>query len=161
MTFEPLLTQLAFTQFAAAKTTADITHEESLRRAVADGSHMNWLMGHIVNGRNGMLRLLGEAPLWSDDEAAPYQRGAAFRPPEGYRDFAEIVALFQGSQERVLAALNTTTPERWNAVAPREHVLREGMTVGEMVSALVFHEAYHVGQTGILRRLIGKEGAIR
>ena len=60
MTVEPLLTQLAFTQFAAIKTTAGVTHKESLRRAVADGSHMNWIMGHIVNGRSGMLRLLGK-----------------------------------------------------------------------------------------------------
>jgi len=26
---------------------------------------------------------------------------------------------------------------------------------------LIFHQAYHAGQTGILRRLAGKEGAIR
>ena len=26
---------------------------------------------------------------------------------------------------------------------------------------LLFHEAYHVGQTGVLRRLLGRSGAIR
>ena len=56
MTVEPLLTQLAFTQFAIAKNTAGVTQAESLRRAVDDGSHMNWVMGHIINGRSGMLR---------------------------------------------------------------------------------------------------------
>jgi hypothetical protein len=28
----------------------------------------------------------------------------------------------------------------------------------ERVSHLAFHEAYHVGQTGILRRIVGREG---
>jgi hypothetical protein len=161
MTVDPLLTQLAFTQFAIAKNTAGVTHEESLRRVVDDGSHMNWVMGHIINGRTGMLRLLGEAPVWSDDEAAPYRRGADLLPADGYRDFAEILGLFKGSQDGLIAALNRATPERWSAVAPANLVLREGMTAGEMVAALVFHEAYHAGQTGVLRRLIGKAGAVR
>ncbi len=161
MTVEPLLTQLAFTQFAIVRNIAGVTHEESLRRPLPDASHMNWVMGHIINGRSGMLRLLGEAPVWSDDEAAPYRGGADLLPADGYRDFAEIVGLFQGSQDGLIAALKRATPEQWNAVAPREHVLREGMTAGEMVSALVFHEAYHAGQVGMLRRLIGKAGAIR
>ena len=60
-----------------------------------------------------------------------------------------------------MAALERATPERWNAVAPANMVVREGMTAGEMVAALVFHEAYHAGQTGVLRRLIGKPGAVR
>jgi len=33
-------------------------------------------------------------------------------------------------------------------------------TVAEALTILGFHEAYHVGQLGIQRRLIGKDGAI-
>lgn len=146
MGVEPLLTQLAFTQFAVAKNTAGVTHEESLHRSVADGSLVNWVMGHIVNGRSGMLRPLGEPPVWSGAEAAPYRRGADLLPPDGYRDFAGIVEIFRNSQDGVIAALNRATPERWNTVAPRDQVLREGMTAGEMVAALVFHEAYYAGR---------------
>jgi hypothetical protein len=142
MTVEPILTQLAFTQFAIARNVHGVTHEESLHRAVADASHMNWVMGHIVNGRSNMLRLLGEAPVWSDDEAAPYRRGAGLLAADRYRDFTEIVGLFKDSQDGLIAALGRATPEHWNAVAPAKLVLREGMTAGEMVAALVFHEAY-------------------
>ena len=40
-----------------------------------------------------------------------------------------------------------------------------GATVDESfrvsLTSLLFHQAYHAGQTGIIRRLIGKDGAIR
>jgi uncharacterized damage-inducible protein DinB len=34
-------------------------------------------------------------------------------------------------------------------------------TVGDQLAFLQFHEAYHIGQAGLLRRLAGKDGAIR
>ena len=33
--------------------------------------------------------------------------------------------------------------------------------VGSLLAGLLFHEAYHVGQTGVLRRLIGMDGALK
>ncbi|MCH9008517.1 hypothetical protein IIA29_11025 [candidate division KSB1 bacterium] len=37
----------------------------------------------------------------------------------------------------------------------------EKETVGEKLSFLHFHETYHLGQIGLLRRLAGKEGVIK
>jgi len=34
-------------------------------------------------------------------------------------------------------------------------------TVGNQLAFFQFHEAYHAGQVGLLRRLAGKEGALR
>ena len=34
-------------------------------------------------------------------------------------------------------------------------------TVGETLFVLQFHEAYHAGQTGLLRRMAGHDGAIK
>jgi hypothetical protein len=33
--------------------------------------------------------------------------------------------------------------------------------VMEQVTFLGFHEAYHLGQIGLLRKMLGKEGAIK
>ena len=33
-------------------------------------------------------------------------------------------------------------------------------TVGSQLATFVFHECYHVGQTGVLRRVVGKSGVI-
>jgi hypothetical protein len=34
-------------------------------------------------------------------------------------------------------------------------------TLGDKLGFLQFHEAYHAGQIGLLRRLVGKEGKIQ
>jgi hypothetical protein len=34
-------------------------------------------------------------------------------------------------------------------------------TVGSLLSTVLFHQAYHAGQLGLLRRISGHEGAIR
>ncbi len=33
-------------------------------------------------------------------------------------------------------------------------------TVGTLLAGLVFHDAYHVGQTGLLRRIAGHAGVL-
>ena len=34
-------------------------------------------------------------------------------------------------------------------------------TVGSLLSVVLFHQAYHAGQTAVLRRVAVKDGAIR
>jgi hypothetical protein len=34
-------------------------------------------------------------------------------------------------------------------------------SIGDALSRLNFHESYHAGQIGLLRRIAGKEGAIK
>ncbi len=37
----------------------------------------------------------------------------------------------------------------------------ENETVGSLLAGLAFHEAYHTGQLGILRRVSGADGAVK
>jgi uncharacterized damage-inducible protein DinB len=34
-------------------------------------------------------------------------------------------------------------------------------TVRSLITTVMFHQAYHAGQTAVLRRIAGREGAIR
>ena len=52
-------------------------HEDSLKQPVAAGNCLNWVVGHIVATRNSILKLLGEQPLWNEEEGKPYARGSA------------------------------------------------------------------------------------
>ena len=42
----------------------EITHEEALRPLPFQGNHMNWVLGHLVEHRDWMLRAVG----WHDDD---------------------------------------------------------------------------------------------
>lgn len=131
-----------------------LTHEESLIQPPGGGNCLNWVAGHIVATRNFVLGLVGEEPIWGEADAAPYKRGSApIRDGRVAAPFERIMADFSRSQERIRAGLARLT----DADLAREQGKE---TLADSLHFLQFHEAYHVGQAGLLRRIAGKEGAI-
>lgn len=136
-----------------------ITHEQSLLQPQGGGNCLNWVLGHIVATRDIALQLLKQEPVWSKEEAASYRRGS---PP--IRDAAQaqpldkIFADLGRSQDRLAAALAQATESQLSAPAPDRSV---GETVGDTLFVLHMHDAYHAGQTGLLRRMAGHQGAIK
>ncbi|MCP3997209.1 MAG: DinB family protein, partial [bacterium] len=53
------------------------------------------------------------------------------------------------------------TDEDLDAASPIKYLKGEDEIIGTMLTTFLFHESYHVGQTGLLRRIAGNEGAIR
>ena len=136
-----------------------LTHEESLFQPQPAGNCLNWIVGHILANRSGILGLLGKDPVWNEEEAKPYQRGSEpLTDPALAKDLNELVAMLENSQESILTGIAEISAEGLQAPAPSG---KEGETVETGLAALVFHEAYHVGETGILRRLLGHAGAIQ
>jgi uncharacterized damage-inducible protein DinB len=141
--------------------TNGLTHEDSLRQPTPGGNCMNWVLGHIVANRNTILKALGQEPIWTEKTAEPYQRGSA--PLTGESDaipLEQILEDLNASQERILGALDRMDPERLSGPPPPDLTKDKDETLGSLLTVLGFHEAYHAGQTGLLRRLLGKPGAI-
>jgi len=53
------------------------------------------------------------------------------------------------------------SPETLAAKPPRNMTGDPNETVGTNLAVFAFHESYHVGQTGVLRRVAGKPGVIK
>ena len=155
-----LKAQLTYNSGALAANIADVKQEESLVQPDRAGNCINWVVGHIVANRNALLGLVGRAPIWSEQEAQRYQRGGdpIDGPGEGVHDLSKIITDFNTSQEELLAGLESMTAADLEVIVPSGG---GGADVGTAIAGLVFHEAYHLGQIGLLRRIIGKEGAIR
>jgi uncharacterized damage-inducible protein DinB len=131
-----------------------LSHEDSLVQPPAGGNCLNWVAAHIVASRGAILDLLGEAQVWDADRNDRYKRGS--RPVQGAQDslpFESIVADFRRSQERVQAGLARLSDE---GLLEK----RGDDTLADKLHFLQFHEAYHIGQAGLLRRMAGKECAI-
>ena len=140
--------------YALHKNLDGVTPEEALEQPVA-GNCLNWIVGHIVANRNHVLTLLGRDPYWPPEAVERYKRGSApVTGPDGALPLDRLVSDFDRSQELILAGLAAATEADLDQK-------RGDDTVGGSISFLHFHEAYHIGQTAILRRLVGKEGAIR
>ena len=132
-----------------------LTHEDSLLQLPFRGNCLNWVLGHIIASRNGVLNLLGEASIWNDEEAAPYISGSEpiTGPESPHLHLEKIMAALEQSQAQILAALERTSQEALNQPDG------DG-TVGDSLSFLYWHEAYHVGQTEYLRQLAGKNDKV-
>ena len=159
---QSLLVQLGFQKFALHANIDGLTHEESLRSPQPGGNCLNWVLGHIVFGRNAWLSaVLGEAPLFDPATIARYRRGSSPLTDGSLAlPFEELVAAYDRAQEPLLAAMARLTPERLAEKAPFSPGNDPNETVGSLVAKLCFHEGYHIGQTAILRRLLGHTGGI-
>ena len=147
-------------QAALRRNTEGLTHEESVRPPEPAGNCLNWVLGHIVATRHAALRMLQLEGPWPPDTVDLYKRGSApltdaalaLRWERLLEDFDHTQALLQDGLDRATDAA---------LAAPGGRSPVGELDVGRYLAFLQFHEAYHIGQIGVLRRLAGREGAIR
>ena len=130
--------------------TEKLNDEDGLIQPQKGGNCLNWVIGHIIATRETILKLLNERSVWDKKTIALYERGSA--PVPGTRNskalsLKKLLNDFELSQKRLIAGLNRLNKDDKELV--------------EKIAMFSFHESYHAGQTGLLRRIIGKEGAIK
>jgi uncharacterized damage-inducible protein DinB len=158
---DTLKLQTLFTESVIRRNVGDVTLEESLRAFPASGNGLNWVLGHLVAIRSQLLGAIGGQPVWSAEECEPYDRNA---PPLEHasqaKPLAEIWRAFELTQARLLETIGRFTPEDLaQPLAPEAAQPPLVTTRGDLLGVIGFHDAYHAGQTGTLRRLLGKPPA--
>jgi hypothetical protein len=138
--------------------TDGLSHTDSVLQPPFRGNCLNWVVGHIIEGRDSALKLMGEAPLLHDGSAAFYETGskpitrAAQAVP-----LKDLLQVLEMSQQRLASALERTTPDELG-----EPVQFRGseQSLGQAIAGLHWHETYHTGQLELLRQLAGTDDAI-
>ena len=139
-----------------------MTQEESLIQPSPGGNCLNWVVGHLACIYNKTLPLLGQEPVPGEAALKRYDRGAPpIREAGEALELRDLLAAFDKATERFDAGLAGLSPEVLDRKAPFSPGNDPNETVRSLLSTTLFHQAYHAGQTGILRRIAGKEGAIR
>ncbi len=160
-TQQALITQLATTKYVLERNLEGLTHEDSLVSPAPAGNCANWILGHIVGSRSGFVALLGQ-PMYPENRFADYsgRKDARFDPAAAER-FEDLLDCYHSMQEPLLRGIASLTPEAMAEPAPFSPTGNPEETIGSLMATFAFHEAYHAGQTAILRRVVGKEGAIK
>jgi hypothetical protein len=142
--------------------TDGITHEESLAQPQPAGNCMNWVVGHLIWVYNNVLPMLGQEPVLGKDALKRYDRGTpALADGAEAQSWDTLLTAWDQASERVDAGLANLTTEKLDAPAPISPRNNPNETVRSLLGLFFFHQAYHAGQTGLLRRMAGKEGAMR
>lgn len=138
-----------------------ITHGESLVQPRPGGNCLNWVVGHLLWTYNYNLPVFGQQPVVEKGTLERYARG---KPPLKNEDeaisFEELMKIWAVSDKAIKAGLNKLHAVRLDQPAKRNQSDESNETIRERITGVLFHQTYHVGQTGLLRRLIGKDGAI-
>jgi uncharacterized damage-inducible protein DinB len=162
MDSQTLVYQLGLCHHIVELNTRDISHEESLIAPPQGGSCLNQVLGHLTRTRNLALRGMGQKPpypmeefdLYDDRTGVPFAREKAV-------PFGELRRRYQSLQEPLVKGIGGMSAEALAAPPQRKMTGAPDETVGSQLATFVFHESYHVGQTGILRRMAGKPGVVK
>lgn len=133
-----------------------LTDDEAWHQIEGRGNSVAWMVGHLVETREQMLKVLG-APSglgWG----GRFKRGSARLERADYPTRAEIEAAFVATQELVLTALRGLSAER--LAEPTPVTVGAAKTVADLAAFFAFHEGYHVGQIGYVRRFLGHAGLV-
>jgi uncharacterized damage-inducible protein DinB len=138
-----------------------LTQEESLLQPNPGGNCLNWIVGHLLSIYEDTLRLIGQEPVMKEGALKRYARGTPpLQDPAEALELRELMATWNEVTQRIDAGLAGLTAETLDRPAPHSPSNNPNETVRSLLTTIFFHQAYHAGQTGILRRLAGKEGAI-
>ncbi|MGZ4825634.1 MAG: DinB family protein [Terriglobales bacterium] len=163
MTGNELANMYEFSYGAIKRNLDGVTNEESLVQPPGAGNCLNWVLGHIVVARNTILTLAGVTPMVGDDVAAHYRRGSEpLQPGDKVPDLDTLRGLLRDAQYQLVPVLAALSDDALAQPVPEQ--LRQPPLTGSVADALIrlhYHEGYHNGQIGLLRRLVGKEGAIK
>jgi len=120
------------------------------------GHNPRWLVGHLALMRHHVANLAGlalAAPPW----AAAFERGSACTEVPAELDPRDLVLAFHAAQAALAGHWEAVTAEQ--LAKPLGRTLPDGSdTVAGALRFLAWHEAYHLGQLGLFRRLAGKPG---
>ncbi len=155
---DTVIQQFSMCQGLAKMNIGDIGDQEALFRPQPGANSMSWIIGHVVAVRDALLPVLGEECVLPQRPAVLLIRGIQPVGAEAI-SFTDLRTAFDTSFERIVAGIGRLTDEALGAKAPFSPSNRPDETMGSLLPKMTFHEAYHIGQLGILRRLLGKKGA--
>ncbi len=123
-----------------------------LRRVTPDSNPMLWMVGHMALYRSMLLGLLGgdRAACWSD----LFERGAGPADESLYPSLDELLVEFDAITLELKARFEVVMVAELDAPVAKGTPSIDGTLAG-CAAFLAFHEGYHCGQMGLLRKQLG------
>ena len=141
-----------------ARNVAGLTHADSLAPAAGGGNTANWILGHVVNVHNGVMRVIGAPPVWKSEQLERARFDHPINEASDAIDWDTLVERFNESRAACLGALAALSDEALEEKMPDP--FGRDSTRGGLLGTLAVHQCYHAGQLGMARRAAGLKTAI-
>jgi hypothetical protein len=141
-------------QNSLASAVDDITHTESLLQLPGKSNCMNWILGHIVVYRDGMLAGISQPPFLPDSQIKLYAARSQPITPDSHSVSFDRLLKLQFETFNSLIAWLESNPKGLRKKTPQDIKPRKGETVVEHFAQLLGHESIHIGELNPLRELV-------
>jgi uncharacterized damage-inducible protein DinB len=152
--------QLGITNSVMERNLREISQEDSLVEPSKSGNCLNWVLGHLTRTRLQALSLVGQHPPFPLEDFKAYSGEDPFTREDAL-PFEELKRRFTALAEPLRKGVSAMSSEALAKPAPFSPGDSPKETIGSLLASIVFHEAYHAGQIGLLRRVVGREGVIK
>jgi len=134
------------------KAVAGVDDESLWRRPGPHSNPMLWVAGHLTQFRCRIARAVGaDRPVpWED----LFRTGSTLHEPSAYPRIGEIDALWGDISQDLRGRFPTLTAADLDG-PPRARAPSTDGTLGGALTLFAFHEGYHIGQLGYLRKWLG------
>lgn len=142
---------------------AGLTHTDTLIELPFRGNRLNWVIGHLAEHRDWMLRAVDCTTLMPAKQVEIYRRGSeTLTRNDQAVNIETLMGYVRQSKDCIVATLDAATDDFLNE-KPASGILMESQrerTRFQRLQGLLWHETYHVGQLELLRQLTGVNDAI-
>jgi uncharacterized damage-inducible protein DinB len=149
---EPLALIFKLNNSLVARSLEGLSDQDVWSRLAGSGNPIAWILGHLTETRAGMLTEMG-APFdygW----ARTFQRGSALQNHTEYPSLETIQTAWKATHAAMRDAFASVTPDRVAAPVSRRPVPAVE-NLADLIAFCGFHESYHVGQIGFIRKQLG------
>ena len=147
----PLVNQLHFTRTQWRLAFAGLTEPDATRRLMPANS-LGWMIGHLAFNEHIVWGVMGRGLPIAED-VSRFMGGRLASTPA----FAEVWAIWERVIDESDAFLTQLTQEdmerrlQWEGVPERD-------TIGTMLLNNIYHYWYHLGESQMVRQLMGHDG---
>lgn len=149
----PIAEGLKFTDFIMSLVTSDLSNEDAVKRALGDqGASISWVVGHLLHYRYLIMELLGA------DVSSPTAEQFGNEPASdggGYPDIAELRKMWKEVSSRAQEIVATASDEQIMAPLGGPDAPHGEKKVLDTLVFYMWHESYHMGQLGTIRKQLG------
>jgi uncharacterized damage-inducible protein DinB len=140
-----------------SRTLEGLSDDEVWQSPPGGGNPIGWILGHVAEYRTVLLGRLG-CPLQTEWPARLFARGSVRGDRSAYPSRSAIESAWNATHHVMRDAFAAATSEQLSAPATIE--LPGVRTLADQIAFGAFHESYHVGQMGYVRRQLGHTAVV-
>ncbi len=150
---QPVLESLRFSNFIFGLVTGDLNNKDAMQRSRGEeGASISWTIGHLLHYRCQVLNLLGKKKE-SEFKAKFSDMGAT--NGDDYPDILDFDLKWQELHAEIEEHLPKVSDAQLTEQIENEESPHNEKAVLDVLVFLMWHESYHLGVLGAIRKQLG------